>query len=84
MRTPGTAPASVSPNEKLRLPLVSDGRPGTAAGAGEESVPLTTAEMPSHTHTARASADNGNAPVPVDNHLAAANNLYQVADPEKR
>jgi microcystin-dependent protein len=43
---------------------------------GEERHTLQTSEMPNHTHTAQASSDNADAPVPNGFVLAAANNLY--------
>lgn len=38
---------------------------------GTESVTLITSQMPSHTHTAMASTDNGTTNVPTNNYLAA-------------
>jgi microcystin-dependent protein len=48
--------------------------------AGEENHTLAAGEMPQHTHSARASANSGNSPVPVNNFLAAANNVYRAPD----
>ena len=47
---------------------------------GEENHTLTAAEMPTHTHTARGSSNAGNSPVPTNNLLGAANNVYRGPD----
>jgi len=47
--------------------------------SGEETVTLTAAEIPQHSHTARASNDDANAAPPGGNLLARALNLYTPA-----
>jgi microcystin-dependent protein len=48
--------------------------------AGAESHTLNLNETPAHTHLVRASSNSGNTPVPTNNFLAAANNVYRPAD----
>ncbi len=43
---------------------------------GEEGVTLTTSEIPQHTHAVNTSANDGNAPIPVDNTLGGFNNGF--------
>jgi microcystin-dependent protein len=49
--------------------------------SGEEGVVLSTSQIPAHTHTAQASSDPGNTPIPTGNVLAdtAPNELYHDA-----
>jgi microcystin-dependent protein len=47
--------------------------------AGEASHTLTIAELPTHTHVANANSGNATTPVPTNNLLGAANNLYAAA-----
>jgi microcystin-dependent protein len=49
--------------------------------AGVETVTLTSQQIPIHTHTPQASANNGNANSPVNNVLAAGQNIYANATP---
>ena len=44
--------------------------------SGEERHTLATGEMPQHTHVAQASSSNADAPIPTNNVLGAANNMY--------
>ena len=44
---------------------------------GAETVTLTAAEIAPHTHTAKASSSAGNHPLPTNNVLASATNLYR-------
>ena len=46
--------------------------------SGEETHTLSAAEMPQHTHVAKASNLAGNNPIPGNNVLARANNLYHA------
>lgn len=46
---------------------------------GDESVALTSAEIPSHTHTVSASTSPADAPISSGNVLASANNVYHDA-----
>ena len=43
---------------------------------GEQSHTITIGELPTHTHTAGANSGNATTPVPTNNLLGAANNLY--------
>jgi microcystin-dependent protein len=43
---------------------------------GEQAHTLTISEIPSHIHSATASSNNGDSPVPAGNYLGAANNFY--------
>lgn len=44
--------------------------------AGQQAHTLTISELPMHTHFAQASPTNANTPIPSNNFLGAANNLY--------
>jgi microcystin-dependent protein len=67
------------PDLRGRVPIhVSDEHREGQKG-GQEAVTLTASES-GHSHTAKASADNGNSPVPTNNSLASANNLYRSPD----
>jgi microcystin-dependent protein len=44
--------------------------------AGEASHTVTIGELPTHTHTANANSGNATTPIPTNNLLGAANNLY--------
>jgi microcystin-dependent protein len=43
---------------------------------GEQAHTLSIAELPTHTHVANAQSGNANSPIPANNLLGAANNLY--------
>jgi len=64
------------PNLQGRVPIHTGNGHNLGESAGEQNHTLTVAEMPQHTHVARASAANADAPVPTNNLLASANNLY--------
>lgn len=73
------------PDLRGRVPIHEGTRPGGQTHAlgsksGEEAHPLSTAEMPVHKHTARASSVSGDAPVANDFVLGSANNLYHTPD----
>jgi microcystin-dependent protein len=68
------------PDLRGRAPMHEGSGFSLGQKAGEENHTLTAAEMPSHTHVARASANSGNSPVPTGNFLAAANNVYRGPD----
>ena len=73
------------PDLRGRTPLHQGTGPGLSSRplgskGGEQTHALTTTEIPNHTHAARASSADGNAPVPTNNVLAAANNAYRPPD----
>lgn len=67
------------PDLRGRTPIhvSSDFRLGQKAG--EETHPLSAAEIPQHRHTVQASTANADAPIPANFVLASANNLYDHA-----
>lgn len=70
------------PDLRGRIPIHvgrSDGGGDHREGqkSGEETHTLSGAEMPQHTHVLQASDSTGNNPIPVNNMLARANNLYR-------
>lgn len=70
------------PDLRGRVPIhVGEGfEEGQRGGAAAH--PLSVEEMPAHGHTARASDQAGDTPVPADAVLGRANNLYaEAADP---
>lgn len=62
------------PDLRGRAPMHRGGELTQGVALGQEFHTLTTAELPTHTHTAMASSSNGSQAVP--SMLAAANNLY--------
>lgn len=64
------------PNLQGRVPIHVGSGHTLGESAGEQSHTLSIAEMPQHTHIPRASSANADAPVPGNNLLASANNLY--------
>ncbi|WP_245840780.1 phage tail protein [Puniceibacterium sediminis] len=59
------------PDLRGRTPLHMGDGFNLGRASGSEGVALTTAEMPAHTHTAKASSLAGDSPVPTDHVLAA-------------
>lgn len=47
---------------------------------GEEAHTLTPGEMPQHTHQAMGDTRNGNNPIPTNNIMASAQNVYQASN----
>ena len=68
------------PDLRSRVPMHVGNGHTLGERSGAESHPLNVNEMPAHTHSALASASSGNTPVPTNNFLAAANNVYRPAD----
>jgi microcystin-dependent protein len=64
------------PDLRGRTPIHVGNGHSQGQKSGEEFHPLSAAEMPQHTHTAKASSSSGNTPIPQGNVLASANNLY--------
>lgn len=64
------------PNLQGRIPIHFGNGHTLGEAAGEQAHTVTISELPTHTHTANASSANGTTPVPGNNLLAAANNLY--------
>lgn len=64
------------PNLQGRVPIHFGGSHTLGETGGEQNHTLTQAELPPHTHVARASPANADSPVPGNNLLASANNLY--------
>lgn len=64
------------PNLQGRVPIHTGGGYTLGQSGGEQAHTITLAEMPQHTHLVRASPANADAPVPTNNLLASANNLY--------
>jgi microcystin-dependent protein len=64
------------PDLRGRVPIHVGGGHGLGQRSGEEAHALATTEMPPHTHEAKASSANADAPVPGGNVLAAASNVY--------
>jgi microcystin-dependent protein len=68
------------PDLRGRVPIHVGNGHTLGAGGGESAHTLTAAEMPSHTHTAMASSQNGAVPLPSNNSLASALNVYGPAN----
>jgi len=68
------------PEMRGRVPIHvgSDGGSSYTEGqkGGEENHTLAINEMPQHSHNINTSANDGNAPIPVDNTLGGFNNAY--------
>lgn len=64
------------PELRGRTPTHEGGGHSLGNKYGQENVSLATAQMPAHTHTARASSANADAPVAGGTVLASANNVY--------
>lgn len=64
------------PNLQGRVPIHMSSGHTLGESAGEQNHTLSLAEIPQHTHSANASPANADAPVPGNNLLASANNLY--------
>ena len=64
------------PDLRGRVPIHEGNGHSQGQKSGEERHALATTEMPQHTHEAKASSTNGDAPRPTGFVLAAANNLY--------
>ena len=67
------------PDLRGRVPIHVGGGYQEGQKGGAETVDLTFAQT-AHSHAVQASADNGDAPVPTNNYLASANNLYREPD----
>ena len=74
------------PDMRGRIPIHAGSGPGLSARrlgskGGAESVTLTTNELPSHTHSVRASDATGTARTPVNNYFAEESgaNVYHAA-----
>ncbi len=64
------------PDLRGRVPIHVGSGHTLGERAGEEAHTLSIAEIPTHTHSVRASSVNGTTPIPTNNVLAAANNMY--------
>jgi microcystin-dependent protein len=67
------------PDLRARTPIHMGNGHTLGERGGEQAHTLSISEIPTHTHALRASADNGDAPVPAGNYLGSANNLYTAA-----
>lgn len=67
------------PDLRDRIPIHVGSGHTLGERGGEQAHTLSIAELPTHTHVARGSSGNGDAPVPAGAYLAAANNLYTTA-----
>jgi microcystin-dependent protein len=67
------------PDLRGRVPIHNGSGHTLGERGGEQSHTLSISELPTHTHTVQASADNADAPVPAGNYLGSANNLYTAA-----
>ena len=75
------------PDLRGRFPIGQGQGPGLSSRqigemAGAEAVTLTTAQMPAHTHVARAKGAAGTTSAPGNNVAAAGRNLYSTAAPD--
>ena len=64
------------PNLQGRVPIHTGSGHTLGEQGGQQAHTLSISELPTHTHTANASASNATTPIPTSNLLAAANNLY--------
>lgn len=64
------------PDLRGRTPIHTGSGHTLGERAGAQAHTLTIAELPTHLHAVRASKANAATPVPTNNYLAAANNLY--------
>jgi microcystin-dependent protein len=64
------------PNLQGRVPIHTGSGHTLGERGGEQAHTLSISEIPTHTHVATASSDNGTVVVATGNVLAAANNLY--------
>jgi microcystin-dependent protein len=67
------------PDLRGRVPMHEGNGHTLGERSGTEAHTVNINELPAHTHVARASAASGNTPVPTNNFLAAANNVYRPA-----
>jgi microcystin-dependent protein len=68
------------PDLRGRVPMHEGNGHTLGERSGAETHTVNINELPAHTHTARASSASGNTPVPTNNFLAAANNVFRPAD----
>jgi microcystin-dependent protein len=68
------------PDLRSRVPMHEGNGHTLGERSGTEAHTVNVNELPAHTHAARASSASGNTPVPTNNFLAAANNVYRPAD----
>ena len=64
------------PDLRGRVPIHVGSGHTLGERGGEQAHTLSIAELPTHTHSARASSTNGTTPLPSGNTLAAGNNMY--------
>ena len=64
------------PDYRGRVPIHVGSGHTVGERGGEQAHTLSIAELPTHIHFARALAANATVPVPTNNSLAAANNVY--------
>lgn len=65
------------PNNQGRTPIHVGGSHTLGEQGGEQAHTLSIAELPTHTHVLKASATDGNVPIPTNNVLArTVNNIY--------
>ena len=67
------------PNLQGRTPIHMGGGHTQGERGGEQAHTLSIAELPTHTHTAQAASAASNTPIPTNNVLASANNVYGPA-----
>jgi microcystin-dependent protein len=68
------------PDLRGRVPMHEGNGHTLGERSGTEAHTVSINELPAHTHAARAASASGNTPVPTNNFLAAANNVYRSAD----
>jgi microcystin-dependent protein len=68
------------PDLRGRVPMHEGNGHTLGERSGTEAHTVNSNELPAHTHVARATSASGNTPVPTNNFLAAANNVYRPAD----
>ena len=64
------------PDQRGRVPIHVGSGHTLGEKGGEQAHTLSIAELPTHTHVANAQSGNANSPIPANNLLGAANNLY--------